>query len=308
MSTSQREQGIGWALLLLCVVIWGINGVAFKIGVRPPLDPILLNGVRFLVVAPLLALIVALTARESLKITRADALRYTVYGFVAMAVGETMITAALQFTSVANMALLGPGTISLFTAIWATLLGEQALTRLGWFGAAVALMGVAIVAGSGSHGFRIDPQSLIGDSLALGRSVIHSLYLVFLTRTLREKSALTVTLYNLIFGALWFLPYVLYKAPSIAWRTLAPEVWWAILWTIFPTTLFGYWAWNLTMRRMGAVSSTNVMYLLPVTSALAAWGILHEPLRLGQVLGGGVIVIGIVLLRASFYYAKRSSD
>ena len=291
------ERRIGWALLLICVVIWGVNGVAFKIGVRPPLDPVLLNGVRFLVVAPLLTLIVALTARGALKITRADALRYGVYGFIAMGLGETMITAALRFTSVANMALLGPGTISLFTAIWATLLGEQVLTRVGWLGVAFAVVGVTIVAGSGASGFRFDSHSLIGDGLALGRSVIHSLYLLFLARTLREKNVLSVTLYNLIFGALCFLPYVLLKAPRVPWHQLSPEVWWAILWIIFPTTLFGYWAWNWTMRRVGAVAATNVMYLLPLTSALAAWGILHEPLRLGQVLGGIVIVIGIILLR-----------
>lgn len=297
MTVAVREQRVGWVFLALCVLIWGVNGVAFKIGVRPPLDPFLLNGVRFLIVAPLMALVVGLTARPSLKVSRADALRCAVYGFVAVVFGETLTTAAVQYTSVANMALLGPGTISLFTALWASLLGEQSFSKWGWGGALVALLGVAVVAGSGPGGFRMDPQSLIGDGMALGRSVVHSLYLLHLTKTLQKTSVLTVTLYNLVFGALWFIPYVVIKAPHVAWHQLAPEVWWAILWTIVPTTLFGYWAWNWTMRRVGAVAATNVMYLLPLTSALAAWGILQEPLRLGQVLGGLVIVIGIVLLR-----------
>lgn len=297
MTTAVREQRIGWVFLTLCVVIWGVNGVAFKIGVRPPLDPILLNGVRFLIVAPLMALVVALTARENLKISRPDALRCAIYGFVAVVFGETLTTAAVKYTSVANMALLGPGTISLFTALWASVLGEQSFSKVGWCGAAVAMLGVAVVAGSGPGGFRVDPQSLIGDGMALGRSLVHSLYLLNLTKTLQKTSVLTVTLYNMVFGALWFIPYVVIKAPGVAWQALAPEVWWAIVWTIVPTTLFGYWAWNWTMRRVGAVASTNVMYFLPLASALAAWGILHEPLRVGQVLGGGVIVFGILLLR-----------
>lgn len=300
-----RQVRTGQLLLLACVAIWGVNAVAFKIALRPEvfghpgpgLDAAMLNALRFLAVAPFMVGLVAWRRSAALKIDRRDALRYAVYGFVAIAFGETAMTQALQYTSVANMALLGPGTISLFTAMWAVALGEQSLSRLGWLGAGVAFLGVGVVAGSGPHGFAFDTTSLIGDALAMGRSAIHGCYLIFLTRTLRQRSALPATVYNVVFGAAWFLPYVAWRAPSVPWAALPSAVWWALAWTIFPTTLFGYAAWNWTMRRVGAVSASNAMFLLPLSSAAAAWAILGEPLRLGQVLGGAVIVAGIVLLR-----------
>ena len=79
------------------------------------------TALRFLIVAPLMVGLVAWRRPDALRIERGDALRYAVYGFVAIAFGETVMTAALGYTSVANMALLGPGTVSLYTAIWAAL-------------------------------------------------------------------------------------------------------------------------------------------------------------------------------------------
>jgi len=300
-----RPEILGQALLLLCVVIWGINAVAFKVALRPSavgqagigFDAPMLNGLRFLVVAPIMAAMVAWRRPSDLRIDGRDAARFAIYGFVAIAFGETVLTQALQYTAVANMSLLGPGTISLFTAVWAAMMGEQSLTRIGWTGAAVAFLGVGVVAGSGPGGFAVDPQSLIGDALALLRSAMHALYLLFLARTLRERPAMTATVWNIVFGALWFLPYVVWRAPQVQWSRVPSVVWGALAWTIFPTTLFGFAAWNWTMRRVGAVSASNVMFLLPFTGAAAAWAILGEPLRIGQVLGGAVIVAGIVLLR-----------
>jgi drug/metabolite transporter (DMT)-like permease len=294
---------LGLLLLVSCVVIWGVNAVAFKVAQRPSvgvgLDPVLLNGVRFLLVAPLLVLIVRLRRPDALKVTdRRDLWRYALFGFVSIVLGETLPAAAVRFTSVANMTLLGPGTISLFTALWAVVLREQRLSRSGWVGALVATCGVALVAAAGRGGLRLEGgTALLGDAIALGRSATQGLYLLFLVRTLRERSVLTVSVYNVVFGALLFLPYVLWKAPSVPWARVPPQVWAAVAWSVLPTTVYGFLVWNWAMRRAGAVAATNVMYLQPVFGALAAWLILGEPLRAGQVLGGLVIVGGIVVLR-----------
>ncbi len=290
---------LGWWLLLSCIAIWGVNAVAFKIGTRGThgFDAILMNGLRFLAVAPCLALLVGLRRPSALRLTRQDVLRYALFGFFAVALGETLVALALGFTSVANVTLLSHGTISLFTALWAVGLRQQTITRTGWVGAIIALAGVAMVATQGGQGLRLDGESWIGDLIAVGRSMVHGGYLLVLARWLRERSVLQVTVYNCVFGALWLLPYVVWKAPSIEWSAVPPMTWAALAWTVVPTTLYGFLAWNWGMRRVGAVAATNLFYLMPVSAALAAWVILGERLRLGQVLGGVVIIVGIVLLR-----------
>ncbi len=288
--------------LLSCIAIWGINAVAFRVGTQPErgvgFDPVMLNGLRFLLVAPLLWLYVRVRQPAALQVPdRRDLWRYALYGVISIFLSESLLTLSVQYTSVANMSLLGPGTIALFTALWSVALGEQKLTRAGWIGAGIALGGVGLVASASGGGFRFDTQSLIGDGIALGRSVIQGGYLIFLSRTLREKPVLTVTVYNVLFGTLAFLPYVAYKSVGFPWSQVSLPVWGAILWTVIPTTLYGFVVWNEHMPRVGAVAATNLFYLLPVFAAVGAWAILGEPPTVAQLAGGAVIVAGIVVLR-----------
>jgi drug/metabolite transporter (DMT)-like permease len=292
---------LGSLLLLSCALIWGVNAVAYKVGGRT-FDPVLMNGLRFLAVAPCLALLVAVWQPAALRVAgRGDLVRYALFGLISIALGETLLMYSVRYTSVANMTLLGPGTVSLFTALWAVALKEQTLTRYGWVGALVALLGVGIVASQGTHGggqsLRLDARSLFGDGIALLRSAVQGGYMLLLARTLRERPVLTVTVYNVVFGALWLLPCVAWRVPGVAWVHVPGAAWGALLWTILPTTVYGFLAWNWGMRQVGAVAATNLFYLIPFFAALAAWVLLREPLTVGQVLGGLVIVAGIVLVR-----------
>lgn len=298
----ESQSALGYFLLFSCVVVWGISAVAFKICTKPPsgagFDPFFFIGLRFLIVAPCVALMVGWKRPEALRMEPGDWKRYAVFGFVAIVMAETLQAIAVRHTSVANLTLLSHGTISLFTAFWAMLLLKQRMVRSGWVGAGIAMTGVAIVAASGAHGgFRFDAESLKGDGIALFRSVEHSCYLLYLSLWLRKRSALTVTVYNCVFGALWLLPVVIWRSISFPWGEVTPLVWWAFAWSVIPTTLYGFIAWNWAMGRVGAVAATNLFYLMPVTAAIAAWALLNEPITPGQMVGGGVIIAGIILLR-----------
>lgn len=292
----------GILLLLSCIVVWGVNSVAFKMCTKPAVgvgfDPLFLTGLRFLIVAPCMTAFVYWRQPEAIRLPSGDWVRYVGFGFVAIVLAESLQPLALQYTSVANLTLLSHGTISLFTALWASMLFRQYIAPAGWIGAIIALVGVGIVATNGSNGgFRLDAESLKGDGIALFRSLEHSLYLLILSRWLQKRMVLQVSLYNCVFGALWLLPYVIWRGIGFPWQQVSPTVWGWFLWTIFPATLYGFLAWNWAMQRVGALAATNMFYLMPVAAALSAWVLLGEPVRLGQFLGGLVIIIGIVLLR-----------
>src|SRR5688500_11727486 len=104
---------LAMALLLSCVMIWGVNAVAYKVA-GPAFDPLSLTGLRSLAVSPCLTLLVALTNPSALRIgSRSDVVRYLLYALISVALGETLMVLAVHYTSVANMTLLGPGTIPL---------------------------------------------------------------------------------------------------------------------------------------------------------------------------------------------------
>ena len=288
-------------LLLSCVAIWGANAVAFKIGTHPPtgvgFDPILLNGLRFLCVAPILAALFAVRDPKAFHVAdKRDFIRYAIFGAFGIVISESLLTFALSYTSVANMTLLGPGTTPLFAALWAAILDKQALSRRAIAGAMVAMAGVAIVAGAGGN-LRLSGDTLLGDGISLLRSVLQGLYMIFLGRALTTRNPNTVTVYNVLFGTLWFAPYVLWKSPGVAWADVSAPVWWSLAWTILPTSVYGFIVWNTVMPRVGAVAATNVFYLLPVFGALSAWVILGTPVTAAQLLGGAVIIAGLIVLR-----------
>jgi drug/metabolite transporter (DMT)-like permease len=262
------------------------------------LDPVFLTGIRFLIVAPCMAAFIGWRQPEALRLPPGDWIRYIAFGFVAIVLGETLQPLALLYTSVANLTLLSHGTISLFTAFWALLIFQQHITRAGWIGAIIALIGVGLVAANGGQGgFRLDTLSLKGDGIALFRSFEHSLYLLILSLWLQKRPVLQVSLYNCVFGALWILPYVVWKSLSFPWQSVPLSVWGWLLWTIFPTTLYGFLAWNWALQRVGAVAATNTFYLMPVAASLSAWVLLGQPVTSGQVFGGVIILCGILLLR-----------
>jgi O-acetylserine/cysteine efflux transporter len=78
---------------------------------------------------------------------------------------------------------------------------------------------------------------------------------------------------------------------GIAWASLAFQV--------YPTTLFGYWAWNSLMARYSAAEVSPVALLVPIFAVMFAWllfGVMATP---GQTIGIVFILLG--LLTTIFY-------
>ncbi|MCX6366522.1 MAG: DMT family transporter [Armatimonadetes bacterium] len=301
---------LAWAVIVLCVVLWGINATALKVAMRPlsgeAFDPVFLSGLRFCFVAPLLALGLGWQNRSLLHFTRRELAMYACFGLASMLVGEILQAFAVRYTSVANLTLLSHGTIPLSTALWARGLYGEEFGKKAFLGAGIALIGVALVATHAPGGLHFGGATWRGDTMALLRAALHGGFLTLLGKQLATTPALKVTLGNVGFGALWSLPYVLWRGSSFAWAAVAPQTWLAVFWTAVPTTLFGFVAWNAAVGKVGTVAATSAMYALPFAAALGAFALIHEPITLWHVLGGGLIITGILLTRKR--NAKRSSN
>jgi drug/metabolite transporter (DMT)-like permease len=54
-------------------------------------------------------------------------------------------------------------------------------------------------------------------------------------------------------------------------------------------------AWNWTIKKLGAVITTNYVYFNPVTTILFAWLLLSEPITIYFIIGTVLILVGMVL-------------
>jgi drug/metabolite transporter (DMT)-like permease len=287
-------------VLISCVAIWSVNAVALGEATHKGqgLDPIALTCLRFLIVGPIFAIGLVIKDKSALKLDKKSIGVYAIFGLVSIVFGETMQTLALRHTSVANLTLLSHGTIPLFTALWAQVLYKEKITRWGWMGAIVAMVGVGIIATHAAGGLRFDGESWKGDGLALLRSVIHSCYLLQMSRWMQAgRSPIATTTYICIFGSLWCLPFALPNLVSFDWSHAPTRFYLAVLWTIVPTTLYGFLAWNAAMKKVGAQAATNLMYFMPLASALTAWGLIRQVPTIWHAIGGVIILGGVLLLR-----------
>jgi drug/metabolite transporter (DMT)-like permease len=293
---------INWGLCVLisCVAIWSVNAVALGEATHEGtgLDPIALTCLRFLVVGPFFAIGLAIKDKNALKLDKKSIGVYAIFGLVSIVFGETMQTLALRYTSVANLTLLSHGTIALFTALWAQILYKQKIGLWGWIGAVVAMIGVGIIAMHAAGGLRFDSESWKGDGLALLRSIIHSCYLLQMSRWMQAgRSPIATTTYICIFGSLWCLPFALPNLIAFDWSHASSRFYLALFWTIVPTTLYGFLAWNDAMKKVGAQAATNLMYFMPLASAIAAWLLIGQTPTQWHAIGGAIIVGGVLLLR-----------
>lgn len=175
-----------------------------------------------------------------------------------------------------------------------TLLAERLVRgrRLGVVGLAATLasfVGAALlVGGPGGDG----SGHLWGYLLMFGAALAWVFYL-FSMKPLQERYPnLAVTAWQMILGAVSFVPFAL--AEASAWRWPSPAGWGHLAFQGLVCSAASYLAYNYALERLGLQIASLALNLVPLVTAVASY------LLLGEVLGawqwtGGVLVLGAVV-------------
>jgi O-acetylserine/cysteine efflux transporter len=264
--------------------LWGLNVPLTKLALGW-LNPGWLSVARFLVAAPVLALVGRRGLRDALS---AQVLASGAIGFGAVIVLQN---AGIEHTSVSHAAMI-VGAIPVLVALIAAGLGRTTTRALTWAGYAVALIGVACVAGAGGGG-----ASEHGDLLVLGSAVLSAVFIALQPRLLAERDAAAVTAVQFAGGALVALPVAVVTGgiphgPNAAVPALALAAL-ALAGTPLP-----FWLFAFGQARVPAELAGAFLNLEPVVGAAAAWLVLGEPAVFGQLVGVAVVLAGIVMSTA----------
>ncbi len=265
-------------------VLWGSTVPLSKLGLEW-LDASWLAFVRFALAAPLLALI----ARRHLR----GAWSPGVVLSGALGYGAVMLlqNVGLERTSVTHAALI-VGATPVLVAIIAAAAGRGVGGAVTWGGSLIALLGVALVAGSGGSG-----STPAGDLLVLLSVSGSAAFIVVQPRLLRGRDAGAVTALQRGGGALLALPVALLfgdppGAPSGGGVVVA------VLALASAGTLASYWLFAWAQARVPAELASAFVNLEPLVGALAGVIAFHEAFGTTQVLGGFAILAAIALSAA----------
>ena len=285
----QRPPSSAYAAALGMTAAFGLSFVATKYALRG-FQPMLVALLRFTLAGALLWIVWRLR-RERERVTRHEIARLAALGFVSLTLYFAFETNGIARTSASKAALI-IATIPIFVAVLAALvLGERAGFRR-WAGIAISFAGVAalVLLGGGEGG-----GSLTGDLLVLAAALTAAVYNLMARRLLLTRSALYVTAFQNLFGALFMLPIAVFEAILVGVREPTGEAGLGVLYLAIFSSTFAYLLLNYAFRFLEASLVAVFVNLTPVVGVAAAYVVLGERFTAGQAVAALVVMAGVWL-------------
>ena len=281
MLRMERKNQTAFAALAAAGVLWGLTVPLSKLSMAW-LGPAWLTVARFLVAAPVLALI----SRRDLR----DALcpRVIIAGTVGFGGVILLQNFGVEHTSVSHAAVV-VGAVPLLVAVISAALGHGRVRARAWAGFALALGGIALVAGAAGGG-----ATASGDLLVLASAALSAAFIVGQARLLEHRDATAVTAVQFATGALVALPIALLteRLPA-APATTGPVL--AFVALALAGTLMAFWLFAFGQARVKPQLAGAFVNLEPVVGAAVGWLAFGNPASLGQLGGAAAVLAGIAL-------------
>lgn len=277
-------------LVLLAAVCFGTTGTAQALGPAEA-SPLSVGALRLLLGGALLVALAHLGGHP-IGFRGFTGLRprvAVVAGAIGVAAYQPLFFAGVRGTGVAVGTLVALGSAPVLTGALAMALGIRPTRR--WAAATVlAVAGVACLALAGGRG----DVRLGGVLAALGAGASYAVYTLAAKRLLDGlHPADTVMAVLFAGGAVLLLPLLVIV--DLGWVATGPGLLTVVWLGVVPTAL-AYWLFARGLRRLPAAEVATLTLAEPVTAALLGVAVLGEPVPIGLVLGGALVVASLVVL------------
>ncbi len=283
-----REQGLGFASMLLAIVLFSTVEVSSKVMIHH-LPPLLLAVTRFAITGALLLIPALATLRwRQAPLTWADAGRLFLLGSVGVAASISLFNLALQHMQ-ANVGAIVFSANPVFVILFSPWLVKE---KLSWKSIAGVLMGLAGIAVFVQQS-QADRQSITGILLMLGAEIVFAFYTVLSKKYMPRYGALVITCFAGLIGSALLLPFSwIFEGPPLAHFTGIS--WGGLLYLSVFATAIAYAAFFFGLVTVGAARGSMFFFLKPVLASFFAWWILGERLTPPMAAGAALILGALV--------------
>ncbi len=280
---------IGYHLLaILTIAIWGVTFVNTKVLLQQGLQPTEIFLIRFV----LAYLCIWPISPKSIKPQKwTDELWFFILGLVGGTIYFIAENTALALTYVNNVSFI-VCTAPLITMLLAILFVKSVKATLPLtIGSAVALVGVGMVIYNGHFVLQLNP---LGDLLALAAAFSWAIYSLVIKKVSSRYSATFITRKVFFYGIITILPILLLSDWQFPWEQLQkPIVWANLLFLSVVASFLCFLWWSIAVKKLGALATSNYVYLNPVTTIIASALFLNEPMTAMAYEGSALILIGV---------------
>ena len=298
-SASPRARRLAEFGILMVMVTWGANVIAVKASlsdVAPGIFAFVRFGIAFLVLLAFLRL-----HEGSVTLPRRDILPLVLLGLAGFGLYQDLWVTALNQTTAANSALITAAT-PVSTLLIAAAIGSDRMSPTRALGALIGFSGVVLVVGA-THGFALNGASG-GDLVTFVATICWACYVAFGAPVLRRHSPLKTATWAIGFGCLGMLPLAALQIGSFDPSRIHAST---IGFLLF-CALLAAAAANVVMfeavKVLGPARATFYQFLVPAFAVAMAAIFLGEAIVAGQLAGGGVIVLGILVARSRWLGAR----
>jgi drug/metabolite transporter (DMT)-like permease len=282
-----------WAALLSVWVFWGGTYLAIRVVVRT-MPPFLTASVRFLVAGAILyAVAVRRGDREGDRPTRAQWVAATIIGGSLLLGGNGLVMFAEQSVP-SGIAALIIASVPLWFAVLDRMVFGKRLSWLAVLGLAIGFGGLALLLNP-TGGGRLDPAgvaALLVASLSWAGGSLYARH-----ATLPKRPLVGTGMEMLAGGVLLALVGAVrgeLGRVDLAAVSIESLLGLAYLIVFGSLVAFAAYVWLLRVTRTTLVST--YAYVNPVVAVFLGWAILDEPIKVGTLVAGAIIVVAVALI------------
>lgn len=284
-------KNLGFHLLaILTIAIWGVTFVNTKVLLQHGLQPMEIFLLRFIVAY---LCIWTISPRRLLSDSWKDEALFFILGLVGGTVYFVAENTAIGLSYVNNVSFI-VCTAPLITMLLAILFIKSVKATVPLvLGSLIALVGVAIVIYNGHFVLRLNP---LGDFLALTAAFSWAIYSLVIKKVSNRYSATYITRKVFFYGILTVIPLFFFKPwefPLEGFRQ--PAVWMNLLFLSVVASFLCFLWWSVAVKKIGALPTSNYVYLNPVTTVCASALVLNEPMTVMACLGSALILLGVFI-------------
>ena len=201
---------------------------------------------------------------------------------------------ALMFSTASNVAILVGSTPLITAVLMALFYKDERMNTRQMVGSLLAFSGMALVILNGQLMLHLNPK---GDILALCASLTWACYSLIIKKLSRHYNSLFITRKIFIYGILTILPYLWTRSPLMAdFEVLSrPAVWVNLLYLGVVASMLCFVAWNWTLKQLGTVRATNIIYLQSFWTMFFSYLILDERITLMAICGTATLILGMYM-------------
>ncbi len=286
----ELKKGLYHFLAILTVTIWGATFVSTKILINNGLSPNEIFFYRFLIAY---AGIWFVSPRRLFADNWRDELMMACAGLFGGSLYFLTENTALGITQASNVSFLLCGTPIVTTVLIKLFFKGEKIGRMVYIGSSVALAGVAMVVFDGATTLRISP---LGDFLTLAAALSWGFYNIFIRKLESRYDTVLISRKVFFYGLVTILPTFIYNPPHPAvLLSSGTAVWFSLLFLAVMASLVCFVLWNLVIKHIGVVKSSNYLYLNPVITCITSAIVLGEKITPVAVTGALCIMAGVWL-------------